>query len=70
MSGLEFETIALMGSNCMIDEIDMLQVEKKFNDTVGFASKVDCLPKFFLEGSLPPSGNVFDDPEVEIDSVY
>jgi hypothetical protein len=27
------------------------------------------LPKFFLEEKLPPSGNIFDVPEEEIDSV-
>ena len=31
--------------------------------------KDDRLPRFFLEEKLPPSGNVFDVPEKEIDSV-
>lgn len=50
--------------------ISVLKTEKKFNDAVGFTRKDDRLPKFFLEEKLPPSGNVFDVPEEEIDSVY
>jgi len=48
----------------------VLKAEKKFNDAVGFTSKDDRLPRFFLEEPLTPSGNVFDVPEEEIDSVY
>ena len=48
----------------------VLKAEKRFNDAAGFTSKDDRLPKFFLEEPLPPSGNVFDVPEEEIDSVY
>jgi hypothetical protein len=44
--------------------------EKKFNNAAGFAREDDRLPKFFLEEKLPPSGNVFDVSEEEIDSVY
>jgi hypothetical protein len=39
------------------------------NDAVGFTKKDDRLPRFFLEERLPPSGNVFDVPEEEIDGV-
>jgi aldehyde:ferredoxin oxidoreductase len=49
--------------------ISVLKTEKKFNDAVGFTKKDDRLPRFFLEEKLPPSGNVFDVPEGEIDSV-
>jgi aldehyde:ferredoxin oxidoreductase len=48
----------------------VLKAEKRFNDAAGFASKDDRLPKVFLEEPLPPSGNVFDVPEQEIDSVH
>jgi aldehyde:ferredoxin oxidoreductase len=47
----------------------VLKVERKFNDAAGFTEKDDRLPRFFLEEKLPPSGNVFDVPEKEIDSV-
>lgn len=47
----------------------VLKVERKFNDAAGFTKKDDRLPGFFLEEKLPPSGNVFDVPEEEIDSV-
>jgi aldehyde:ferredoxin oxidoreductase len=47
----------------------VLKVERRFNDAAGFTEKDDRLPRFFLEEKLPPSGNVFDVPEKEIDSV-
>jgi aldehyde:ferredoxin oxidoreductase len=47
----------------------VLKAERRFNDAAGFTEKDDRLPRFFLEEKLPPSGNVFDVPEKEIDSV-
>ena len=47
----------------------VLKAERRFNDAAGFTEKDDRLPRFFLEEKLPPSGNVFDVPEEEIDSV-
>jgi aldehyde:ferredoxin oxidoreductase len=47
----------------------VLKAERRFNDAAGFTEKDDRLPKFFLEEKLPPSGNVFDVSEEEIDSV-
>jgi aldehyde:ferredoxin oxidoreductase len=47
----------------------VLKVERKFNNAAGFTAKDDRLPGFFREEKLPPSGNVFDVPEKEIDSV-
>jgi aldehyde:ferredoxin oxidoreductase len=46
-----------------------LKAEKKFNNAAGFTAKDDRLPRFFREEKLPPSGNVFDVPEEELDSV-
>jgi aldehyde:ferredoxin oxidoreductase len=46
-----------------------LKAEKKFNNAAGFTAKDDRLPGFFREEKLPPSGNVFDVPEEELDSV-
>ncbi len=48
----------------------VLKTERKFNEAVGFKREDDRLPRFFLEEKLEPSGNVFDVPEEEIDSVY
>ncbi|MBM4276507.1 MAG: aldehyde ferredoxin oxidoreductase [Deltaproteobacteria bacterium] len=47
----------------------VLKAERKFNNAAGFTEKDDRLPKFFVEEKLPPSGNIFDVPEEEIDSV-
>ena len=48
----------------------VLKAERKFNSAVGFTTKDDRLPRFFLEEKLLPSGNVFDVPEEEIDGVH
>lgn len=50
--------------------LSVLKAERKFNEAVGFTKKDDRLPRFFLEEKLSPSGNIFDVPEEEIDSVY
>jgi|MudIll2142460700_1097286.scaffolds.fasta_scaffold02733_5 aldehyde:ferredoxin oxidoreductase len=50
--------------------VSVLKAERKFNEAVGFTRKDDRLPRFFLEEKLSPSGNVFDVPEDEIDSVH
>jgi aldehyde:ferredoxin oxidoreductase len=47
----------------------VLKAERRFNDAAGFTEKDDRLPGFFLEEKLSPSGNVFDVPEKELDSV-
>jgi len=47
----------------------VLRAERRFNDAAGFTEKDDRLPGFFQEEKLPPSGNVFDVPEEEIDTV-
>lgn len=50
--------------------VSVLKAERKFNEALGFTKEDDRLPGFFLEEKLPPSGNVFDVPVEEIDSVY
>jgi aldehyde:ferredoxin oxidoreductase len=50
--------------------VSVLKAERKFNEAAGFTRKDDRLPRFFLEEKLLPSGNVFDVPEDEIDSVH
>jgi len=47
----------------------VLKAERGFNDAAGFTEKDDRLPRFFVEEKLPPSGNVFDVPEKDLDSV-
>jgi len=47
----------------------VLKAERDFNNAAGFTEKDDRLPRFFREEKLPPSGNVFDVPEKEIDNV-
>jgi aldehyde:ferredoxin oxidoreductase len=47
----------------------VLKAERRFNDAAGFTRTDDRLPRFFYEEKLPPSGNIFDVSENEIDSV-
>jgi aldehyde:ferredoxin oxidoreductase len=50
--------------------VSVLKTERKFNEAVGYKKEDDRLPRFFLEEKLLPSGNIFDVPVEEIDSVY
>jgi aldehyde:ferredoxin oxidoreductase len=59
-----------LGENYLVNlGTSVLKAERKFNDAAGFTEKDDRLPRFFAEEKLPPSGNVFDVPEKEIDGV-
>jgi aldehyde:ferredoxin oxidoreductase len=59
-----------LGENYLVNlGTSVLKAERRFNDAAGFTEKDDRLPRFFLEEKLPPSGNIFDVPEKEIDSV-
>lgn len=48
----------------------VLAIEVDFNRRAGFTRQDDRLPSFMLEEKVMPSGNVFDVPEEDIDSVY
>jgi len=48
----------------------VLQTEKRFNDCAGFTNQDDRLPEFFVKEALPETGNVFDVPEKDLDSVF
>jgi aldehyde:ferredoxin oxidoreductase len=48
----------------------IIEVERKFNKAAGFTNLDDRLPEFFLKEPLPPSGEVFDVPDDELDSVW
>ena len=59
-----------LDENYLVDlGTSVLKAERRFNDAAGFTAKDDRLPRFFMEEKLPPSGNIFDVPEKEIDSV-
>jgi aldehyde:ferredoxin oxidoreductase len=59
------------GENYLLDlGTQVLQIERGFNNHVGFTRVDDRLPEFFLKEQLPPTGLVFDVPEEELDSVH
>ena len=44
--------------------------EKAFNTAAGFTAADDRLPAFMTVEALPPSGNVFDVSDADLDSVF
>ena len=51
-------------------QADPFGSEKKPIFSAGFTKEHARLPEFFVKEPLPPSGNVFDVPQEEIDSMY
>jgi len=50
--------------------IELLKVEKKFNQQAGFSKADDRLPEFFYEETLPPKQLIFDVEQKEIEKVF
>jgi len=50
--------------------LDILKMERKFNEAAGFTSIHDRLPEFMKYEKLPPHNTVFDVPDEALDSVY
>jgi len=50
--------------------LDILKMERKFNEAAGFTAAHDRLPEFMKYEKLPPHNTVFDVPDEMIDSVY
>ncbi|MCL4368535.1 MAG: aldehyde ferredoxin oxidoreductase C-terminal domain-containing protein [Actinobacteria bacterium] len=44
--------------------------EREFNKRAGFTTADDRLPAFMTVEALPPSGNVFDVSDADLDSVF
>ncbi len=49
---------------------EVVRAEKAFNRAAGFTAADDRLPAFMAVEALPPSGNVFDVSEADLDSVF
>ncbi len=60
---LEDDYLTNLGTTVML-------TERAFNNTAGFGKGDDRLPEFFQREALMPSGNVFDVPEQDLESVY
>ena len=77
-SGLEGVVESLngvLGANLTVDDVpvigkQILDIELEFNKKAGFTEIDDRLPEFFMEEKLPPSGEVFNVTDDELDSVF
>jgi aldehyde:ferredoxin oxidoreductase len=77
-SGLEgiVESLnGVLGANLTLDDVpiigkQIIDTEIDFNKKAGFTSVDDRLPEFLLEEKLPPSGEVFNVTDDELDSVF
>ena len=50
--------------------LDILRMERKFNEAAGFTSAHDRVPEFMKHEPLPPHNTVYDVPDKVLDSVY
>ena len=48
----------------------VIKIEREFNRRAGFTAADDRLPVFMTREPLPPSGNVFDVPEADLDGMF
>lgn len=65
----------VLGTDWTVDDAvsygaKVLEVEREFNRAAGFTAADDRLPEFFRKEPLPPTGQVFDVPDEELDSVF
>ena len=65
----------VLGTNWSTDDAvalgsKIVLLERDFNIRAGFSNEDDRLPEFFRIEPLPPSNEVFDVPEEELDSVF
>ena len=77
-SGLEgiVESLnGVLGANLVVDDVavigkQILDIELDFNKRAGFTELDDRLPEFIMEEKLPPTGEVFNVTDDELDSVF
>lgn len=73
--GMVEECNGVLGTNWTGDDVtkiglEVLRMERKFNETAGFTKAHDRLPDFMKHEKLPPHNTVFDVPDDVLDSVY
>jgi aldehyde:ferredoxin oxidoreductase len=72
--GMVEECNGVLGTNWRVEDVtriglDILRMERKFNEAAGFTSAHDRLPEFMKYEPLPPHNNVFDVPDRILDKV-
>ena len=65
----------VLGTSLTVNDVpvigkQIIDTELAFNKAAGFTSAHDRLPEFFYEEKLPPSNEVFNVPDDEIDKVF
>ena len=73
--GVVEECNGVLGTNWTGDDVtkiglDILRMERKFNEAAGFTSAHDRVPEFMKREPLPPHNTVFDVPDKILDSVH
>ncbi|MFX1451942.1 MAG: aldehyde ferredoxin oxidoreductase family protein [Promethearchaeota archaeon] len=65
----------VLGTNLTVDDIgkigmQILEMEREFNKKAGFTKEHDRLPEFLRKENVPPSNEVFNVPDEELDKVF
>jgi aldehyde:ferredoxin oxidoreductase len=65
----------VLGTTLTVEDVpkigqQIIDIERNFNKAAGFTSVNDRLPEFFVEEKLPPSNEVFNVTNEELDSVF
>jgi len=65
----------VLGTSLTVDDVPLIgkqiiDIEREFNKAAGFTSAHDRLPEFFKDEQLPPSNEVFNVSDDELDSVF
>lgn len=72
--GMVEECNGVLGTKWTVDDVttiglDILRMERKFNEAAGFTAAHDRLPEFMKYEPLPPHNHVFDVPDQMLDKV-
>lgn len=72
--GMVEECNGVLGTKWTVDDVttiglDILRMERKFNEAAGFTAAHDRLPEFMKYEPLPPHNHVFDVPDQMLDQV-
>lgn len=75
LEGMVESCAAVLGTNWKVSDIaplglEVLAVERRFNEAAGFTKAHDRLPDFMATEPLPPHNTVFDVPTEVLDAVY
>jgi aldehyde:ferredoxin oxidoreductase len=75
LEGMVESCAAVLGLNWTVDDVvpyglEILKIERLFNEAAGFTKAHDRLPEFMQFEKLPPHNTTFDVPDEVLDSVY